>query len=323
MESATKNKQTADDILQMVRQAFGDSLSPETITIRELTEGLFNAAYEVTFPDKPVILKIAPPADVQVMSYEKNMMKAEVEALKLVKENTAVPVPQVLYYDDSHTICKVDYFFMDKIEGDNFFTLKNNGLIPQETQLDIYREAGYYNREMNRIQGTAFGYMALPEKQGDNWKDVFLIMMEDVLKDGEDIGISLGTEYDEVRALIQKASGALEEVKQPYFVHWDLWEGNIFVKDGKISGIIDLERALWADPLMEYNFRGHTDVKEFYEGYGTNLKEAGTVRALLYDMYLYLIMVIETKYRMYSNDWQYGFSTERLAMTMKHLNSLV
>jgi hypothetical protein len=54
----------------------------EQISIKELTEGLFNVAYEVLLPEKAVILKIAPPQDVKVMSYEHNIMKAEVEALR-------------------------------------------------------------------------------------------------------------------------------------------------------------------------------------------------------------------------------------------------
>ena len=28
-----------------------------------------------------------------------------------------------------------------------------------------------------------------------------------------------------------------------------MWEGNIFVKDGEISGIIDWERAMWGEPV--------------------------------------------------------------------------
>jgi aminoglycoside phosphotransferase (APT) family kinase protein len=323
MESLTKNKQTAENILQMVQKAFRMDFTSDKVTVKELTEGFFNVAYEVTLPDQTVILKIAPPTDAKVMTYEKNMMKAEVEALRLVKEKTEVPVPEIIYYDDSHTLCNADYIFMEKIEGDNFFTLKSQGLIPYETQNEIFRQVGLYNYEMNQIHGTAFGYMGIPESQGSSWKEVFLAMIEEVLGDGERIGIDLGTSYDEVRELIQKACISLEEVTEPCFVHWDLWDGNIFVKDGRITGIIDFERALWAEPLMEFYFRGHTSIKEFYEGYGANLREHAPIRAFLYDMYLFLIMVIETKYRMYPDDWQYGFSTKQLAKAMTELKKLV
>lgn len=323
MESATKNKQSDRVILLMVQKAFGNAFNPEEVTIKELTEGFFNVAYEVILPDQTVILKIAPPTNAKVMSYEHNIMKAEVEALRLVGAKTSVPVPRVLYYDDSHSICEADYFFMDKIEGESYFQLKNQGLVPFEFQNQIYFDMGRLNREMNRITGTSFGYLGMPEKQSTDWKETFLAMIEEVLLDGERIEIGLGVSYEEVRDLISKASYSLEEVKEPCFVHWDLWDGNVFIKDNKISGIIDFERALWADPLMEFNFRGHINIKDFYDGYGVNLSKEAPIRSLLYDMYLYLIMIIETKYRLYPDDWQYGFATKQLNRAMDELRKLV
>jgi aminoglycoside phosphotransferase (APT) family kinase protein len=318
MESLTKNRQSEEAVLQMVRRAFGNGITSDQITVRELTEGYFNIAYEVILPDRAVILKIAPPQGSKIMTYEHNM-RAEVDALRMVKEKTDVPVPCVLYYDNTLSICDADYFFMEKIEGESFFKLKNSGLLSHEEQKEIYREIGRYNARMNEITGASFGYLGLPAKQGGNWKEVFLNMLEEVLRDGERIEISLGVGYDEVRSLIAKAGFALEEVKSPRFVHWDLWDGNIFIREGRITGIIDFERALWAEPLMEYSFRGHVNTKEFYDGYGANLREEAPVRSLLYDMYLYLIMVIETKYRMYPDDGQYGFAGRQLKLAMEKL----
>jgi len=56
----------------------------------------------------------------------------------------------------------------------------------------------------------------------------------------------------------------------PQLVHWDAWDANFFVKDGKITGILDFERALWADPLMEAQFRALAfgGVSESMRGYG-------------------------------------------------------
>jgi aminoglycoside phosphotransferase (APT) family kinase protein len=257
------------------------------------------------------------------MSYELNMMKAEVEALRLVKEHTSIPVPIVLFYDNSHSICNADYFIMDKIEGESFFVLKNKGLVTSEQQVAIHQKMGQINREINRIKGISFGYLGTPEKQGTDWKKIFLTMLEEVLKDGESIGISLGVDYNEVRDLIQRAAYTLEEVEEPTFVHWDMWDGNVFINNGEITGIIDFERAQWADPLMEAYFRRDNYGKDFIDGYGANLREESPIRALLYDIYLYLIMVIETKYRMYDNNWQYDYAAKQLALSMEDLKNLV
>lgn len=322
MESATKNKQTRENIFKMIQKAFGREIVFSDFSVKERTEGYFNVAYEVLLPGKEVILKIAPPKNSKVMTYEQDMMKAEVNALRLVKDKTKVPVPAIIFYDDTHSICDVDYFFMDKLPGDSFYKLRCNGMA-QDKQDSILTEIGRYNAEMNQITGAVYGYIGLEDKQGANWKDTFLSMMKDILADGEKVEIGLGFGYDEVRKLLEKASFALEEVKQPSFVHWDLWDGNVFVQEDKISGIIDFERAIWGDPLMEYFFRAHCHNENFIKGYGLDLRKEAPVRALLYDMYLYLIMVIETKYRNYSDDWQIHFATEKLAIAVNELKKLL
>jgi aminoglycoside phosphotransferase (APT) family kinase protein len=323
MESATKNTQTKEDILKMVQKAFGSYYTSEDITVKELTEGFFNVAYEVGLPNQNIILKIAPPAYTLIMSYEKDIMRAEVEALRSVKESTSVPVPKVLYYDDSHSLCGADYFFMEKLEGESFYKLKSTGQLSWEEQQQLLRNLGRYNAEMNQIRGTTFGYLGQDHKLGLSWKETFTSMILDVLKDGDWIDISLGVEYNEVLELIMNASFALDEVKEPVFVHWDLWDGNVFVKDGRITGLIDFERALWGDPLMECYFRAHCYNGDFIQGYGEDLRQKAPIRALLYDMYLYLIMIIETKFRKYPDDWQYQFASKELKKAMEELRKLL
>ena len=77
-----------------------------------------------------------------------------------------------------------------------------------------------------------------------------------------------------MRSPVSHNLDVLDEVSEPALVHWDLWAGNVFVKDGKITGITDFERALWGDPLMEHYFRMITEPKRpeaFLRGYGLSL----------------------------------------------------
>lgn len=322
MESATKNRQKFEDIVKMVQNAFGSGIAPEEIRINELTEGYFNVAYQIELPGQEAILKIAPAAPARIMTYEKNIMQAEVDALRMVKKQTPVPVPKVLYYDNSKSACNADYFFMEKLDGESFYKLKCNGM-PEEEQKQILTETGRLNKQINEITGGSFGYIGRPEKQGPDWKDTFLAMISEVLDDGERIEISLGIDYGRLRSLIESFSPALGEVKQPSLVHWDIWDGNVFVKDRKVEGIIDFERALWGDPLMEYYFRRHSCNECFNRGYGANLRQEAPVRALLYDIYLYLIMVIETKYRSYPDDGQYRFAAGKLSAAAMELENML
>jgi len=37
----------------------------------------------------------------------------------------------------------------------------------------------------------------------------------------------------------------LDVVRTPRLIHFDLWDGNILVEAGQITGLIDGERAFW------------------------------------------------------------------------------
>lgn len=61
-------------------------------------EGFCNAAYKIELDNgKRVVLKIAPANASHLMSCEMNLMRAEVTAMKVVRENAALLVPSVLY----------------------------------------------------------------------------------------------------------------------------------------------------------------------------------------------------------------------------------
>ena len=63
------------------------------------------------------ILKVAPPADVKILSYEKDIMSTEVEVMRKVAEQTRVPVPKIYSYDKSFDLIGQEYYLMEKLEG--------------------------------------------------------------------------------------------------------------------------------------------------------------------------------------------------------------
>jgi len=119
--------------------------------VNELGHGWFNVAYELRLRDgSRVVLKIAPPPRVEVMTYERGAMETELAALRLITGQTDVPVPPLDFADESRELCDAHYFFMPFIEADNL------GLITAEVA--AYHEAlGAANCELNSIPGTAFG----------------------------------------------------------------------------------------------------------------------------------------------------------------------
>jgi aminoglycoside phosphotransferase (APT) family kinase protein len=319
VESVTKNCQSGEMLRAMVARAYGAGLAPDGDGwVEELGYGWFNVVYRMLRDGRSVVLKIAPSPAIEVLTYERGAMAIELAALQLIRAHTTVPVPVVDFADQSHELCDADYFFMPYVDADNL------GVIRSElaaADLDGHHEAlGAANRELNSIRGPGFGPLAGPFDP--SWRVVFTRMVEDVLQDGQRRRVDLGFDYDLIRAVLARHSDSLDEVTAPVYVEWDLWDGNVMIKDGAIVSIIDHERAFYGDPLIEAGFAA-TQLPElgnpapFLRGYGRDaLTEPEHLRRRLYCLHLMVIMVIETVYRGHSDPRQYDWARAQLANVM-------
>ena len=310
----------------MAMRAFnGLGLAADEEVVTELKLGWFNAAYNVQLADgREVILKLAPPPGAEVMLYEKNIMATEVATMRLVHQNPAIPVPEIYFYDDAHDICDADYFFMEKVYGDNLEHVKAS--LPAETQAAIDFHIGGIIREINGFPGTYFGYHGNPDLRGESWKETYLKIVDSVLEDAARKNVEFDFSYDELRAVIQKHAPVLEEITTSCLVHWDAWNPNFFVQDGRITGIVDFERALWAEPLMEAQFRQLFDngdsggISNSLRGYGKRyFTFTEEQRNHLYSLHLGLVMHVECFFRNYDTDDIFNFSRQYIGLTMEWL----
>ncbi|WKL03062.1 aminoglycoside phosphotransferase family protein [Paenibacillus amylolyticus] len=238
-------------------------------------------------------------------------MIAEVEALRLITELQDVPVPQVLAYDDSLTMASARYFIMEYMSGTPYNQVKDQ--YSAEEQEAIEHQLGQYNRRINEIKGEQFGYFSEEKQRYSTWKEAFMNLMDDILNDGEEAGITFSIDYPELRRLIEDKSDALNDVKEPVLVSWDLWDGNVLVDKGRITAIIDFERSLWADPLMEHYFSHFNYTPGFVKGYGHAITtESELRRRSLYDLYFDLVLRIECAYRQYDNQEHVNWTIHNL-----------
>ncbi|WP_405927213.1 phosphotransferase family protein [Streptomyces sp. NBC_00035] len=320
MESITKNRQSPEVLRAMAERAYGPDRSPEGEGwVSELGDGWFNVAYRIRLRDGyEAVLKIAPSSGVEVMTYEQGAMGIELAALDLIGKHTDVPLPRVDFADRSHELCDADWFFMPFVDADNLAVVGPE--LPPHELAGYKEQLGATNRQINSIRGSAFGPLAGP---GDaSWRRVFTEIVEDVLADGERRRVELGWEYDTVREVLAEHAASLDEVTEPRLVEWDLWDGNVLVRDGKIACVIDHERAFFGDPLIEHGFAGTQmaafgDSTHFMRGYGhPPLTGAENVRRRLYCLHLMLIMVIETVYRGHTDTAQYDWAREQLTEIM-------
>ena len=304
----TKNRQSNDTISRMAKVAFPDKQVTE---IKELTEGMCNVTYSIAFSDgSESILKVAAKDRSGNTSNEVNLMRAEVTAMKLVAEKCSFKVADVQYYDTSNTICDGNYFFMEKLEGDNFHFVKEK--MSEEEISAIGKELGRISRELSKIQNPDFGFLG----EDTRYNSLFTFvkqMLTNLITDAQKRNIDILYDGRTLLDQLEKEESAFREVKKASLVHWDMWEGNVFVKDGRVSGIIDWERAMWGEPFMDDRFRMHNRDKYFLEGFGqTSFSEDELKRLRWYDIILYLTMMIEVFYREFEDKGQYFWAREML-----------
>ncbi len=324
MEAKTKNKQTRQQIVLMTERAFpGLTVSDAEDAISEMTDGWFNASYSVSLNNgRTVVLKIAPPADAEVMTYEKNMMATEVAMMRLVKSNPAIPVPEIYFVDTSRTLCDADYFFMEMMPGENLGRVKEG--LPKAVESSVDHHTGQILRWINEFEGTFFGFEGNPALRAGTWREAFCKIFEAVLQDGMRKQVAMDFSHDEIQAVLDRHLDTLDGVTKPSLVHWDAWQLNLFVEGDRVCGIIDFERALWGDPLMELQFRralGESGQRQL-AGYGWTVFTAAEERRRdLYSLYLALVMITECAYRHYDSDHVHDLGRAMLADAVARLNA--
>lgn len=304
----TKNFQTEENIRRMAEKVFSDKKITAT---KELTEGMCNVAYNVSFDDgSECILKIASKDRSGNTSNEINLMDAEVSAMKLVGENTDIPVAKVYGYDTSLALCDGKYFFMEKIKGRNLCECKDS--IEADKLPAIYQEIGCLSKKLTTVKNAQFGFLG-DERRFDSLYEFVRLMLTNLIADAKKKNIDICYPEEKFLSDLEASKEAFAEVEEASLVHWDMWEGNIFVDNNRVSGIIDWERAMWGDPLQDDRFRKHSLNNDFLKGFGIEkFSKNQKTRLFWYDTILYLTMMIEVFYRGFEDDGQYKWARQML-----------
>lgn len=321
MKSKTKVSLCADQIERLVEHAFG---STPVSAVSEMSDGWFNTAYLIEMGDheQKYVLKIGPPADVEILTYERNILRAEVDSMKLAATDPEIPVPRILWDDFSRSRLPYDYYFMDFIPGTTWDKLRDSLTAEQNKRIEF--RLGEITARINAIGGPAFGYFS--SGQGfENWADAFRWMCRLVFADACRFHIPLALSEKEFFDKFDEYQSVFYEVTRPQLVHWDLWAGNIFVTfhgaDPQIEGIVDFERALWGDPLMEAYLGRLDGIPDYMAGYGSDLlaTRPRRLRRIFYNIYLHLIMIIEDGPRQYDDKRAVIWAKEKLLEDMDML----
>lgn len=310
MESITKYRLSPDTLKRLAREALGER-DTEGIRFQELTEGAFNAAYLAETKTRDYILKVGPRKGTRIMSYEKNIMDCEVKVMELLRQYPEIPAARVVFYQPWDEECCAPYFFMERLSGKSLWSEREH--LSGEQVHEYKKKLGRLNRKLHAIEGQMFGYVGQPQMQERHWYPAFRRMLLLGISDARALGIDLKIDTDRLLFRLEEEKECFEEVTVPCLVHWDLWDGNVFVSKGDITGIIDWERAVWADPLLELGFRTYEDPADFLEGYGKRaFSPAEKRRIKWYNIYLMVLTALECDYRGYEDRTSYEYATGRL-----------
>lgn len=304
MNAVTKYKLNDDTIEMMYRRAFPDS---RELRITALSGGFCSSVYLIESGKNKVVLKVGTENSVKVMWHETAYIATEAQMLKLIGGKTDIAMPELLFYDESGEICDVPYFFMSFIDGK---PLNDTEGLTAEQYDNIKYEVGRLTRKITDMPARCFGIPNITDSFCDKNSDFVILLFEKLLADLEQKGGALKSiSHGELMKLIGKFRTQLDTADKPCLIHTDTWNGNVMVKDGEFSGIIDFAAILYGDPLMSHDFHDFGEMNaDFLRGYGkTEFDTDELIRIQIYKVWQRLGMIVEKVYREYDDKNLYSW----------------
>jgi aminoglycoside phosphotransferase (APT) family kinase protein len=325
--SPTQRILARTDVERLVHASFGPECS-----VRDcgpLGGGGFAAVWWVRLDDgRTVVLKTSPPAGVPLLTYERGLLDAEVHYYRLVAARTPeVPMPRVLHHGTDPRALDGEWMFMTMVPGRPLTDLAAEE--PPPDVAPVRRDLGAAYAQLHAVTGERFGYDG-DRISGSSWRGVFTAMVEELLADGAAWGVHLTVAPSRIRAVLDRHGDLLDSVRRPALVHFDGWDGNVLAAPGPdgvlaLSGLVDGERWLFADPLMDFVspvlYRRVEDEPEhpFRVGYGPlSMDLSARRRIALYRLHLVVLMTVEMPSRAMSLD-SHAQRHERLATALDEL----
>ena len=270
MRSPTQRELRIDDIALLIRQG----LDTTVVNASELTGGSFATVWRATLADgRDVVVKVGPPPDARLLGYERGLIAAEAEYFRLTA--AAAPVPVVLSEGDGWLITSL---------------LPGRPLTEVEDDAPVREQLGAAVARIHRVSGPHFGYTG-GRASGPDWPTAFRAIIDSLLADAAAWRVPVPR--------IDLPYPVLAPVTRPALLHFDLWDGNVLAVGDRLTGLIDGERYLYGDPLLDLVspalYRRIEDEPDhpFLRGYGVDLDDAARTRLILYRVHLYLLMLAE------------------------------
>ncbi len=232
MRMAPEEALRSDQLAECVRRHLPDAELPVELT--PIPTGKFNSGYFVRAGDEDLVLRVAPPKDSVFLFYEVDMMRQEPGIHRLLLEETAVPVAEIVAYDDSCEVIDRDFILMKRLPGDPLCDT------PEVNTENVMRRVGECLAEVHALTAEQYGYIGehRPMEPQPSWPEAFQIMWRKLI---EDVGGTGHYDADECRSLVSLLDRHTQLFERPVassLLHMDIWSQNILVDHaGHLTGL--------------------------------------------------------------------------------------
>ena len=315
--STVKNYQSDLTIKKMYNKKFHQS--SDNIIISKLSGGLKNAVYLIEDNSKKVVLKIGPSDETKMITADRGILWWEAEMLKLM-ETIDFPAPKLFHYVEKDELCQSPYLFMSYIPGKNYLEIKND--MSEQEIANIENQLGQLSAKICSIDGIKFFLPSQPKKTFNNNYEFILNLFDLLLNDAKEKGMDIGkNNYDIISEIIKSNKNSLNNIDKICLCHTDIWDGNVIVDNGHVTGIVDFTDLYYCDALMTFYFHTIDGVTSEFFLKGFNNKELSfdeKIRIEIYRMYVILKMIVDCELKQYGRfDWMYQNLEKRINVLKK------
>lgn len=243
MISRTKYQASDQDIRGLFEVAGIDGVE----AIAPLGAGEYNAVFCAKAKGKEYVLKIAPPEEIPVLTYEHNMMNTEVFWYRQLQEHTSIRVPEIYYSDFENKQIPTAYFIMEKLQGCQLDQMKFQDSEKDCAAIQLAQMAA----QIHKIKNDRFGY--IQNELYDDWYQAIRAMTQALVADCGKKGKKT-KRGQKLLQFIDRYRAVLEPVECT-MVNFDLWPANILCErvNGQVEfAWIDPERSLWGDRILDF-----------------------------------------------------------------------
>jgi aminoglycoside phosphotransferase (APT) family kinase protein len=272
------------------------TVDPDRLRFEPIRTGKHNRSYIVHTDGEDLVMRIAPPQQGMIF-YERNMMAQEPALHALLRRETSVPIAEILAYDETCALIDRPYMLMECLPG------RALSDVPHVTSSFYGRaltQVGDCLRQMHALTANHYGYLGehRPMAPQPTWWKAFRVMWNALLDDVHAAGGYSASEADAMRDLLDAYREEIDRPLPSSLLHMDVWSQNILVDDaGTLTGLVDLDRALWGDPEIEFAVLDYCGISEppFWQGYGRERDSSPQAQVrqrfyLLYEVQKYIVI---------------------------------